>query len=683
MNPITNSIYNAFARTLPKMSHTEREALAAGSVWWDAELFSGNPDVSKLAALPPLQLTDEEQGFMNHEVQALCDILHDDSINRDKDLPSWVWTYLRKEGFFGLIIPKEYGGKGFSAYAHSEIVAKIATRSIAAAVTVMVPNSLGPAELLMHYGTDAERDEYLPKLATGEHLPCFGLTNPTAGSDAASIPDKAVVVERDGVLGLEVTLNKRYITLAPVATLIGLAVKVEDPDMLLASTFRAKLDEGRDITVLLVPRDTEGLEIGARHNPLDVAFMNGPIRGENVYMPFSTILGGPNNIGEGWAMLMDCLSVGRAISLPSLACAGGHLTAGRVGAYARIREQFRLPIGKFEGVEEKLAMIAGHAFIMDAARKLTINAIDNLGEKPSVLSAINKYHLTEMNRESIDAAMDIAGGSAICLGPENFLGQVYKSIPVSITVEGANIMTRNLIIFGQGAMRCHPYVMPEIEAVRDGNKKEAVRLLAEHVKHVFKNTGRTVKRGLFNEDLMRFSSAFALTADVTMLLLGGALKRKERVSARLGDILSYMYLLSAAYYEYNTNPGHSKAVFTWAVDTLQYKIQEAFFELYDNYPNKFVGRVLRRMAFPYGRVYKKPTDKLEHSVAQVLLKPSAARDLLTSGLYISHNADEKTNMLEHAFQNVNFAADMSPEDQERLATLRNKLIQVDDFKELK
>jgi len=672
----TNAIFNKLQSALPNMSQTEQEALDAGTTWWDKELFSGHPDWSVIDYDPRIAgigISEAAEDFLNGPVQELCEMLNDYEINKNHDLPKEVWDFLKENRFFGMVIPIDHGGLGFNAREHSEVVMKIATRSIAAAVTVMVPNSLGPGELLVHYGTEEQKSTYLNTLATGEDLPCFALTNPHAGSDASSIPDVGVVsrgmwgdVE---TLGMYLTFDKRYITLAPVATLMGLAIKVKDPDGLLPGVCQERLKVGSDITVVLMPTNTPGVEIGDRHDPLDIAFMNGPIRGNKVFVPLSYILGGPEMIGKGWSMLMECLSAGRAVSLPSLACAGGKVASIRTGAYSRIRKQFRLPVGKFEGVEEKLAMIAGYTYIMDASRKMTLDAVD-MGEKPSVLSAICKYHLTEMNREVIDAAMDIQGGSGICLGPQNYIGKSYQSIPISITVEGANIMTRNLIIFGQGAIRNHPYAFDEMEALRNNHPATFNVILKKHIKHFISCSARALFHGLTGSWLSRvgiktekpktvrqvnrFSAGFAFVTDVAMMLLGGSLKRKERVSARLGDILSYMYMLSAvhrsrAVADKDTFKYEPESLYEWSEAMLLYKIQEAFYGLFENFPVPGVGKLMRLVVFPYGRTFKKPSDKMDHAAAKVLMEPSCARANLGEGIFSSENPADQTWKLEDAF----------------------------------
>ena len=449
-------LFQYMKHALPAMSQTEREALEAGNTWWDAELFSGKPDWSVLHNLPASRLTAEENEFLNHQVETLCAMLNDWTITHElEDLPPEVWTYLKQQRFFAIMIPKSYGGLGFSEAAHSEIVMKIASRSTTAAVTAMVPNSLGPAKLLLNFGTEQQKNYYLPRLVYGEEIPAFALTGPLAGSDASAIPDTGIVCYNDdNVLGIRLNWEKRYITLGPVATVLGLAFKLYDPDHLIGDI------DNIGISVALIPTDTQGVTIGSRHKPLNSAFQNGPNWGKDVFITLDQLLGGVAQAGKGWAMLMQCLSTGRAISLPALSIAAAKFTCRNTGAYARIRKQFNVPIGEFEGIEEPLARIAGETYLLDAARKVTNAALDQ-GEKPAVIAAILKYQSTEAMRRIVNDGMDIQGGSGICLGPRNYLGRLYQVIPVGITVEGANILTRTLIIFGQGAMRAHPYAFKE------------------------------------------------------------------------------------------------------------------------------------------------------------------------------------------------------------------------------
>ncbi|WAI85946.1 MULTISPECIES: acyl-CoA dehydrogenase [Achromobacter] len=663
-------IFNLYRKVLPQMSDTERDALEAGTVWWEGELFRGRPDWSRLLAYPRPRLTDEEQHFLDNQAETACRMVNDWSVTHEHhDLPAELWTYLKTQGFLGMIIPKEYGGLAFSAYAHSEIVTKLSTRSSALAVSVMVPNSLGPAELLLHYGTDEQKNHYLPRLARGEDVPAFALTSPWAGSDAAAIPDSGIVCKGEWqgreVLGMRVTWDKRYITLAPVCTLLGLAFRLYDPDGLLGG----KKDLG--ITCALVPHDHPGVDTGRRHFPLNAMFMNGPTRGTDVFMPLDFIIGGPAMAGQGWRMLMECLAAGRSISLPSSNTGMSKLTARAVGGYARVRSQFRMPVGKFEGVEEALARIGGHTYMMDAARSMTAGAVD-LGEKPSVVSAIVKYHVTERARQVVNDGMDVIGGKGICLGPNNFLGRAYQQIPIGITVEGANILTRSLIIFGQGAIRCHPYVLAEMQAAQSPDAKQGLTdfdaAFWGHVGFVAKNKLRTLGTALtgarwvkVNADvapdmkryyqlLSRYSAAFALLADTSMLVLGGSLKRRERLSARLGDVLSQMYLISATLkrFEDEGRQAADAPLAHWSIQDALFKLQEAFNGVLDNFPNRFVAWSMARLIFPWGRTQAQPSDLLGQDVARLLINPGATRDRLTSGCHLPATADEPVGAIEQA-----------------------------------
>jgi acyl-CoA dehydrogenase len=497
---VTRPFMKIYRRMLPAMSATEREALEAGTVWWDGELFTGKPDWSKLLSAKAPKLTAEEQAFLDGPCEELCRMIDDfDITHRRGDMPPEVWDFLKRNGFFAMIIGKKYGGLEFSAYAHSCVLAKLSTRSAVVSSTVAVPNSLGPGELLQHYGTDEQKNYYLPRLARGEDIPCFALTGPRAGSDAASLPDSGVVCrgmwQGREIVGLKLNFSKRYITLAPVATVIGLAFRMFDPDRLLGST----TDIG--ITCALIPRETPGISIGRRHFPLNVPFQNGPIKGTDVFVPLDYIIGGPKMAGQGWRMLVEQLSVGRCISLPSSGTGGGKAAVFATGAYARIRRQFNMPIGKFEGVESVLAKMVGLTYTMDAARSVTAGAIDG-GERPSVPSAMLKYHVTEMSRQIANDAMDIHGGKGICLGPRNYLGRGYQVVPVAITVEGANILTRSLIIFGQGAIRCHPYVFKEMEAARNTNRAQGIKdfdsALLGHVGFTLSNAVRSLVMAMTN-----------------------------------------------------------------------------------------------------------------------------------------------------------------------------------------
>jgi acyl-CoA dehydrogenase len=667
---ISDGVLAAFRKLIPPMSQTERDALEAGTVWWDGELFSGRPDWRRLLDAPRPKLTGEEQRFMDEEVETLCGMTTDwETTNVYKDLPPHVWQYIKDRGFLGMIIPKEYGGLGFSAFAHSEVITRLSTRCGTTAVTVMVPNSLGPGELLLHYGTEQQKRHYLPRLAAGLEIPCFALTSPSAGSDAAAIPDFAFVCwgEHEGkrTLGLSVTWDKRYITLGPVATLLGLAFRVYDPDKLVGD----KEDLG--ITCALIPASHPGVNIGRRHMPLNAVFQNGPNSGKDVFIPMDWVIGGQPMLGRGWLMLMECLAAGRGISLPSSNTGMAILAVRGVGGYARVRTQFKTPIGKFEGIEEPLARMGGNLYMMDAARMVTAGAIDQ-GEKPAVITAIAKYHITERARQIINDGMDVIGGKGICMGPSNFLGGAYMQHPVAITVEGANILTRSLIIFGQGAIRCHPYVLKEIKATRDADPEQASiafdAALFGHLRFVIANFARTLVMGWtgshfvavpkdvapetrrYYQQLTRFSAALAFLADVSMGTLGGALKRKEKLSARLGDILSLMYLCSATLkrFEMEGRQQDDAPLMHWAIWDAMFKAQNAFEGVISNFPNRIIAFALRRIVFPLGRPYVVPSDRLGQDVARLLIAPSATRDRLTAGIHVGTKEDDPIALIDRA-----------------------------------
>src|SRR5689334_12364791 len=673
---ITKPIFSWARRVLPAMSDTEREALEAGDVWWDADLFTGNPDWSKLLANAPATLTAEERAFLHGPVDELCAMLDEWKINWEwRDLPPEVWHFVKREKFFGMIIPKEFGGLGFSPYAHSEVVRKLSSRSLTAAVTVMVPNSLGPGELLMRFGTREQQDRWLPRLAEGTDIPCFGLTSPEAGSDAASMVDTGIICkgsfEGREVLGLRLNWHKRYITLGPVATLLGLAFKAYDPDHLVGQ------QEELGITVALIPTHLPGVEIGRRHLPAMQVFQNGPNWGRDVFIPMDYIIGGEARLGQGWKMLMTALAAGRGISLPSLSAAGAAYAARTAGAYARIREQFGISIGKFEGIEEPLARIAGTAYLLDAARRLTCAAL-NEGHHPAVISGIMKLQATEPMRIAVDDAMDIHGGKAVIDGPQNYMGSLYRAVPVGITVEGANILTRNLIVFGQGAIRAHPYLLDEMNALRDEDRAKGLdafdKAFWNHVGHsiktLFRAWGRSWSGGIFApapeagdatrfyRQLSRYSSAFALAADMALLTLGGALKRKEMLSARLGDILSELYLLSGALKRWQEE-GRQRddfAALEWCMANGFKTIENRLAEICANLPNRFAGVLLKFLIQPFGARVLGPSDRVVHQCAQLILEPSASRDRLTADL--SHVEDDGGRArLEKAFALVTSCED--------------------------
>jgi len=670
--PITAAIFKAFRKALPSMSDTERAALEAGTVWIEADLFRGRPNFARLMALPKPTLTREEQSFLDNEVEEACRMVNDwQIIHQTHDMPPAAWQFIKDKGFLGMIIPKQYGGLGFSAYGHSEVIAKLSTRSSPLAVSVMVPNSLGPAELLMHYGTEAQKNHYLPRLAKGLEIPAFALTSPWAGSDAAAIPDVGVVCKGQWqgkeVVGMKVSWNKRYITLAPVCTILGLAFRLYDPEHLLGT------ESDLGITCALVPRDHPGVEIGRRHIPLHTYFMNGPTEGQEVFMPLDFIIGGPKMAGQGWRMLMECLSAGRAISLPSANAGISQLVARYVGGYARVRSQFKTPIARFEGIEEALARVAGYSYMNDAVRTLSAQAIDQ-GERPSVVSAIAKYHVTERARALMNDGMDIVGGKGICLGPQNILGVVYQQMPVSITVEGANILTRSLILFGQGAIRCHPYVLKEMQAAQNSDARQGLRDFGaafwRHVGYTMTNGLRALGHGWTGgrfatpnatvapvlagsvHRLHWYSTAFSFVADLAMLSLGGSLKRKEKLSARLGDILSLLFIASCVVKKYESEGQRADhaAVAQWAVEDCLHKAAAAFRGVLANFPNRALAVVLRVALFPLGLRQQPPTDRLGSAAARVLTQPGETRDALTRLCFLPKSVEEPLGALEEALR---------------------------------
>ncbi|MBX3708919.1 MAG: acyl-CoA dehydrogenase [Gammaproteobacteria bacterium] len=658
-------------KQLPAISSTESAAIEAGDTWWEKELFCGRPNWNKLFDIPRPTLSQEEEHFLNTHVEHLCSLINDwEIIFKERDLPKEIWDYLKKEKFFAMVIPKEYGGLGFSALAHSTVVTKIATRSISVAVTTMVPNSLGPGELLVRYGTDEQKNYYLPRLANGIDIPCFALTAPDAGSDAGAIPDTGIICrgQYDGkeIIGIRVSWDKRYITLAPVATLLGLAIHLYDPDHLLGK----KTDIG--ITLCLIPTSHPGVEIGSRHYPMFNAFMNGPTRGKNVFIPMDWIIGGTSMAGQGWRMLMESLSIGRSISLPALSAACGKVAYRVTGAYSRVRKQFNTSIASFEGVEEALGYIAGYSYMLEACRIMTAGAVDQ-DINPSIVSAIAKYHMTEMCRHVVSKAMDIHAGQMVQVGPRNLFANAYLAVPISITVEGANILTRNLIIFGQGAIRCHPFILKEIELISspDPNIEELDRMLMSHIGFYISNILRNIAYGItggkfifsssknkrirkYKQQLTRMSAALALLADTSLILLGGSLKRRERLSARLGDIMSQLYLASTVlkyYYDHN-KPSSDINLVCWSMQECLYKIQIACNELLNNFPYRWIGKFLRWIIFPLGTAYLSPRDQLHHSIVEQMLVPSELRDRITRYCYLNSNDNNLMTRLDKALIHI-------------------------------
>ncbi|UXY14102.1 acyl-CoA dehydrogenase [Chitiniphilus purpureus] len=672
---LTGPLFQVFKKITPPMSQTEQEAVDAGTVWWDRDLFSGKPDFDKLHHFPAPRLSAEEQAFLDGPTEALCAMLDDWQITQErKDLPPEVWQFIKEQGFLGMIIKKEYGGLAFSNHAHARVVTKIATRSGTAAVTVMVPNSLGPGELLQHYGTEEQKNYYLPRLAKGVEIPCFALTSPEAGSDAGGIPDFGVVargsytdprtgVLHENVLGIRLSWEKRYITLGPVATILGLAFKLYDPEHLLG-----KVDE-IGITCALIPTDHQGVQIGRRHYPGSAVFMNGPNWGKDVFIPLEWVIGGASYVGQGWRMLVECLSVGRCISLPAMSVASGKLAAYTTGAYARIRNQFGLAIGRFEGVDEALARIGGHAYQMDAAQRLALIGLD-MGEKPSVLSGILKYHNTERMRQVINDAMDVHAGKAVCVGPRNYLASGYGAIPVAITVEGANILTRSMIIFGQGAIRCHPFVLKEMRAAMADDAAAFDEAVIGHVGFVISNLARALVMGLTGarlvtapksgptaqnyRDIVRLSSAFAFLADMGMATLGGSLKFREKLSARLGDMLSNLYIATAALKKFHDDgePREDRPFVRWAVETALYDCQEAMNGFLNNHPSRVLAWGMRWIVFPLGMSLRGPADRVGTRIARALMEPTPARARLIEYMYLPKDAADPVGVLEHALHAV-------------------------------
>lgn len=718
---ITRRIHKWARTALPQMSQTESEALTAGEAWWEAELFSGHPDYDRLHAVAPHRLSDEEQAFLDGPCEELCGMIDDWQINhRDADLSPEVWQFLRDRKFFGMIIDKAHGGLGFSAYAHSEVVRYIATRSVATAVTVMVPNSLGPGELLHMFGTKAQKDHWLPRLADGRELPAFGLTSAEAGSDASAMRDEGIVEmgqwQGEEVLGIRLNWAKRYITLAPACTVLGLAFKLRDPDGHLGET------EDIGITCALVPADLPGVETGRRHNPSSTMFLNGPTTGKDVFIPLDHIIGGPDYAGKGWMMLMSALAAGRGISLPSMGCAAIALSAHTTGAYARVREQFNLPIGKFGGIQERLARLAADAYLMDGARRLTCAGLDE-GKALSVISAIMKAHATFCMREALNDAMDVHSGKAVIDGPSNYLLPLYRAVPIGITVEGANIVTRSLIIFGQGSIRAHPHMLDEIQALQIEDQDESLdafdKAFWAHVGHALRTAGRSWARAWTGailapapEDagkarpiyrkLSRWSASFALVADLCFLSLGGELKRREMISARMGDVLSEMYLLSGALKRWRDEGQQEKdlPVLNYAATRSFARMRGALDEVLANLPTRWAAWLGRFLTLPGGGA-RGPDDRLTAQVADLLLEPSATRARITSRLHQGCDRDgiavlneafdaviqtaplmKKLRDAGHSPDSGHAAGIISEADRARIADMEDKVrktIEVDDF----
>ena len=693
---VTRRLFALYRSMLPSMSKTEQEALEAGNVWWDGELFTGMPDWRRLKNLPPPKLTSEEQAFLDGPTEELCALLDEWQITHElADMPPNVWQFLKEHKFFAMIIPREYGGLQFSPLACSVVLAKLSSRSTVAASTVGVPNSLGPAELLLHYGTDEQKQYWLPRLASGEEIPCFALTSPRVGSDATALVDNGVVCKGTWqgreVVGIRLNWDKRYITLAPIATVLGLAFKLYDPEHLIGDV------DAYGITAALIPMDTPGIEVGRRHFPINIPFQNGPVRGHDVFVPLDTIIGGTKMAGQGWHMLVQQLAVGRSIVLPSNALGGAQAALYATGAYAKLRRQFNLPIGKFHGVGEAIARMAGNVYTMMAASRVTCTAITN-GERPSVPSAILKYHNTELGRQVAADAMDVHGGKGIMLGPKNYLARGYEGVPIAITVEGANILTRNLIIFGQGAIRCHPFVRAEMDAARnpdrDAGLVEFDRLLFKHLGYGLSNAARSLVMAVtfarftevpvagptrrYYQHINRYSASFALITDAAMFTLGGELKRRELISARLGDILSYLYLASMVlkHYQDQGEPAEDLPLVEWSCRTLLYKTQEQFHGLLRNFPNRWVAAILRFFIFPRGRTYFAPSDVLGQEIVELMINPTPSRDRLAAGIY---TAVEPGNQLGLLQQVMELAEQVKPFERRVFDARRAGEIKADDI----
>jgi acyl-CoA dehydrogenase len=695
---ITKPLLGFYTKILPPLSDTEKVALEAGTVGFEGELFSGRPKWDILLKQPKPVLTTEEQAFIDGPVEQVCMMCNDwETTHVRADLSPEIWEFLKKNKFFGMIIPKEFGGLGFSAFAHSRVIMKLASVSATLSSTVGVPNSLGPGELLVHYGTKEQKDFYLPRLADGREIPCFGLTGPTAGSDATSIPDYGIVCEGEWngarVIGVKMNFEKRYITLAPVASIIGLAFRLYDPNGLLSD------EKDRGITLALIPRNTAGMDIGRRHFPLNCVFQNGPIYGKDVFLPLSQLIGGEDFIGHGWRMLVECLSVGRAITLPSTSTGAAKLGAVVTGAYARIRKQFGLSIGRFEGVEEALARIAGNAYACSALSQATAAAVDR-GEKPAVPSAIAKYHCTEMARQLAGDAMDVNAGKGVILGPKNYLGRGWQAAPISITVEGANIMTRSLMIFGQGAIRCHPWVLKEMQAATNPDESKRVpefdKNLFGHIGFAISNAVRSWWFGLtgskigsapgdaytkrYYRRLNRYSANLALLADTSMLLLGGKLKFKEKLSGRLGDVLSHLYIASAMLkrYEDEGRPATEQPLLAYAFHDSAFKIERALSGALRNFPIRPAAWLMWLLVFPWGRRAQEPSDRLGRRAAALLMSPCDARDRLADGIFLTPCENNPAGRINASLAKVILA---EPVERKFLKALKNSDIEALEFKD--
>lgn len=650
---------------IPKISDTERTALEAGVVWMEAELFSGKPNFKKMMEQPYGKLSDEEKRFLDNEVEELCRMMDDWKFWKTKEMQSEVFEYIKKKKFLGMIIPKKYGGLGFSHTAHSMILQKVASRSIPASITIMVPNSLGPAELLNHYGTEEQRQRYLPRLADGTEIPCFGLTEPMAGSDAGSITSVGVLFkDKDGRIKIRLNWRKRWITLASISTLIGLAFQLRDPENLLGQ------GEDLGITCALIPSNLPGITLGLRHDPLGVPFHNCPMEGKDVVVDAEEcIIGGTVNAGKGWSMLMESLGAGRGISLPAQSAGGNKLVARLCSDHAYIRKQFGVSIGRFEGVEEPMARVAANAYFTESMSQYVLSALDQ-GIAPPVVTAMTKYACTEMARETLKEGMDVLGGAAISMGPRNSIATGWIAIPISITVEGANILTRTLMIFGQGALRAHPFAFKEVDAVENGNLKAFDQAFWGHIGHIVRNTFRSVvlsfTRGYFAssphggpsrryfQKLAWASASFAIMADLAMGLLGGKLKVKEKLTGRFADILIWMFIASAVLKKFDAD-GRKKeheALLHYSMKLAFHRIQLAFDGIFSNLDVPLIGLFFKGPIRWWSRINTlsfEPSDEMGHKVVDLMLENESVREVLSRGIYIPKDPSEGLGRLERAY----------------------------------
>jgi acyl-CoA dehydrogenase len=688
---VSGYAFRIIKRILPKISATEKAALNSGSVSIDGDIFSGYLDINKLVKKYDAKLKDQENAFLNKETNELCEMIDNDKIEKNQDLSKDVWDYIKNNKFMGLVIPKKYEGLEFSPHAHSLIVEKIASRNIATAVSVMVPNSLGPGELLHQYGTDEQKKYFLPKLASGTYVPCFGLTTENSGSDAASMLDRGIVVVENGILGMRVTFSKRYITLAPVASVIGLAFKLLDPNKLLTTG-----KEG--ITVAILEKDKfSDIEIGNRHNPLNIGFMNGTIRGREIFIPMESVIGGEEKCGFGWNMLMESLGEGRGISLPAMSLATAKLCSFGVGGYARIRKQFNISIAEMEGVKEKLAIIAGINYKLLAAQHL-FNAILINKEKPPVLSAIMKYKFTEYGRITVNNGMDILGGAGICKGPMNFLASSYVATPVAITVEGSNTLTRSLIIFGQGLNRSHPHLLNIINNIETNDKENFNNNFNKIVKHTLNNLVKSLYYGIYLKfyrknsvdidkyceiHLNRHVANFAFSANIA-LLMGGKIKTAEYISGRYADILADIYMSYAClwFYKKNKNVKDIDKLLEYSINDYSKNIEINMNKIFDNFPIYFMGKIMKYTTYPFGNYYNYNSDKMNTEISNIITKPNELRNLLTYNLFISKDTDNRLNQISRGIELFDVNKKYDLENISLINEITQQVIKVDESEKL-